>query len=145
MSTGLPQTRRFFAGEATLPDGEKSVDIAFFRPDGTNMRDADWDHEYARSMMVFLNGDAIRSPTGAVSGWSTTSFLIAFNAHHETLTSTIPDEVYGEGWLVALDTSDDEAGSVSVFDDATTLIPGVDIAVAGRSVLVPRRPRQASR
>jgi hypothetical protein len=31
---------------------------------------------------------------------------------------------------------------VSVFDDATTLIPGVDIAVAGRSTMVLRRPRQ---
>jgi len=137
--------RRFFAGEATLPDGQKSVDIAFFRPDGTNMRDADWDHEYARSMMVFLNGDAIPEPDQRGERVVDDSFLIAFNAHHETLTFTIPDEVYGEGWLVALDTSDDEAGSVSVFDDATTLIPGVDMAVAGRSVMVLRRPRQGSR
>ena len=59
---------------------------------------------------------------------------------------TIPvGQVELSGWLVALDTSDDEAGSVSVFDDATTLVPGVDMAVAGRSVMVLRRPRQGSR
>jgi glycogen operon protein len=95
-------------------------------------------------MMVYLNGDAIPEPDQRGERVVDDSFLIAFNAHHETLTFTIPDEVYGEGWLVALDTSDDEAGSVSVFDDATTLVPGVDIAVAGRSVMVLRRPRQAA-
>ena len=49
--------------------------------------------------------------------------------------------MYGDGWLVALDTADDQAGIVSVFDDATTLLPGVEVQVAGRSVVVLRRPR----
>jgi len=53
--------------------------------------------------------------------------------------------VYGDGWLVALDTADDQAGIVSVFDDATTLLPGVEVQVAGRSVVVLRRPRQGGR
>ena len=69
------------------------------------------------------------------------SFLIAFNGHHEPLTFTLPDEVYGEGWLVALDTHDDQAGSVSIFEDATTLLPGVEFRVADRSIVVLRRPR----
>jgi glycogen operon protein len=136
--------RRFFAGETEL-DGKKVADIAWFRPDGTNMRDADWAHEYARSVMVFLNGDAIPEPDQRGERIVDDSFLIAFNAHHDTLTFTVPDEVYGDGWLVALDTSDDQAGIVSVFDDATTLLPGVEVQVAGRSVVVLRRPRQAGR
>jgi glycogen operon protein len=136
--------RRFFAGETEV-DGKQVADIAWFRPDGTNMRDADWAHEYARSVMVFLNGDAIPEPDQRGERIVDDSFLVAFNAHHDTLTFTVPDEVYGDGWLVALDTSDDQAGIVSVFDDATTLLPGVEVQVAGRSVVVLRRPRQAGR
>jgi hypothetical protein len=49
--------------------------------------------------------------------------------------------VYGDGWLVALDTHDDEAGSISLWDDATTLLPGVEVEVTDRSVVVLRRPR----
>jgi isoamylase len=137
--------RRFFAGETVLEDGRTVADIAWFRPDGTNMRDADWDHEYARSVMVFLNGDAIPEPDQRGERVVDDSFLVAFNAHDDTLTFTVPDEVYGDGWLVALDTADDQAGIVSVFDDATTLLPGVEVQVAGRSVVVLRRPRQDGR
>ena len=53
---------------------------------------------------------------------------------------TIPDEVYGEGWVVVLDTHDDAAGSVSFFDDAAPLLPGLEFEVADRSVVVLRKP-----
>ncbi len=137
--------RRFFAGETQLEDGSTVSEIAWFRPDGTSMADADWAHEHARSMMVYFNGDAIPEPDRRGERVVDDSFLVAFNAHHDTLTFTVPDEVYGDGWLVALDTADDQAGIVSVFDDATTLLPGVEVQVAGRSVVVLRRPRQNGR
>ena len=38
------------------------ADIAWFTPEGKDMNDADWSHEYARSMLVFLNGEAIPEP-----------------------------------------------------------------------------------
>ena len=53
----------------------------------------------------------------------------------------MPSDVYGDGWLLELDTHDDETGSVSIFDDATTLEPGVEIDVVGRSIVVLRRPK----
>jgi glycogen operon protein len=90
--------------------------------------------------MVFLNGEAIPEPDRRGERTLDDSFLVAFNGHDEPLTFTIPDEVYGEGWLVALDTSDDQAGSVSVFNDATTLLPGVEVNVVDRSIVVLRRP-----
>jgi glycogen operon protein len=130
--------RRFFAGTAG-PD--QVADIAWFRPDGTNMKDADWGHEYARALMVFLNGEAIPEPDRRGEQVVDDSFLVAFNASDQQITFTIPDEVYGEGWLVALDTHDVEAGSVSFFDDVPPLLPGVEVNVADRSVVVLRRPR----
>jgi glycogen operon protein len=69
------------------------------------------------------------------------SFLVAFNASDRVLPFTIPDEVYGEGWIVALDTADDAAGSVSFFDDALPLLPGLEFQVHDRSVMILRRPR----
>ena len=138
-------SRGLLAGDARHGGRSPVGDIEWLKTDGSVMDEGTWNSGFVRSLMVFLNGDAIPEPDPRGERVVDDSFLIAFNAHHETLTFTIPDEVYGEGWLVALDTSDDEAGSVSVFDDATTLIPGVDIGVAGRCVLVLRRPRQASR
>ncbi len=132
--------RRFFAG-TVAPGKDQVADIAWFRPDGTSMRDADWGHEYARAVMVFLNGDAIPEPDPRGEKLVDDSFLVCFNASDQEITFTVPDEVYGEGWLVALDTHDDEAGSVSIFDDATPLLPGVEVNVSDRSVVILRRPR----
>jgi isoamylase len=130
--------RRFFAGAA---GADVAGDIAWFRPSGEHMTHSDWSESHGRSLMVFLNGDAIPEPDHRGERVVDDSFLIAFNGHDESVTFTIPDEIYGEGWLVALDTSDDQIGTVSVWDDETTLIPGVEITVTGHSVVVLRRPR----
>jgi glycogen operon protein len=135
--------RRFFAG-TVKEDGVEVADIAWFHPDGQNMSDADWGRDQDRALMVYLNGEAIPEPDQRGEPVVDDSFLIAFNASDQTITFTIPGEVYGDGWLVALDTHDDAAGSVSIFDDATTLVPGVEFAVTDRSVVVLRRPRDAS-
>ena len=84
----------------------------------------DWGNAEDKALMVFLNGDGIPEPGRRGEPVVDDSFLIAFNACDQSIPFTIPDEVYGEGWVVALDTHDDEAGSVSFFDDATPLLPG---------------------
>jgi len=133
--------RRFFAGDRG-PGGDSSVgDIAWFTPSGEKMTDEDWSRGHARSVMVLLNGDMILEPGRRGEPVVDDSFLVAFNAHHEPITFTIPGSVYGDGWLVQLDTSDDQVGIVSVFDDATTLLPGVEFTVTERSMWVLRRPQ----
>jgi isoamylase len=130
--------RRFFAGEVTT-GGKDVADIAWFNPDG-KAKD-DWGQPSDKALMVFLNGEGIPEPGRRGEPVVDDSFLVAFNAHDTTVTFTIPDEVYGEGWIVALDTHDDEAGSVSFFDDATPLVPGLEFNVPDRSIVVLRRPR----
>jgi glycogen operon protein len=130
--------RRFFAGDV----GQGPVgDIAWFRPDGKDMTDADWNGTLSRAPMVFLNGDAIPEPGRRGERVVDDSFLVAFNAAPDPTTFTIPDEIYGEGWHFLLDTNDDEIGRVSVFDDAATMVPGVEFNAVARSVVVLRRPR----
>ncbi|MBA2465541.1 MAG: glycogen debranching protein GlgX [Nocardioidaceae bacterium] len=133
--------RRFFAGEGGEAVDDSVADLAWFTPEGTNMKDADWSHDFARSVMMFLNGDNIPEPDRRGEPVVGDSFLIAFNGQHDDLSFTVPGEVYGDGWLVALDTHDDETGSVSIFDDATTLLPGVEFLVSSRSIVILRRPR----
>ncbi len=133
--------RRFFAGDA-FPDDETVADIVWFNPGGKHMQDTDWGG--SKAMMVFLNGEGIPEPGRRGEPVVDDSFLIAFNAGDTALPFTIPDEVYGEGWVVVLDTHDDTAGSVSYFDDVPPLLPGLEFEVADRSVVVLRRPRLGS-
>ena len=105
------------------------------------MEDDDWSDDESKALMVFLNGDGIPEPGRRGEPVVDDSFLIAFNAGDKAMPFTIPDEVYGEGWVVVLDTHDDAAGSVSFFDDAAPLLPGLEFEVADRSVVVLRKPR----
>ncbi|MEO5711137.1 MAG: glycogen debranching protein GlgX [Nocardioidaceae bacterium] len=132
--------RRFFAGEVTRA-GDAVADIVWFNPDGTHMQDADWRDDDSKALMVFLNGDGIPEPGRRGEPVVDDSFVIAFNAGDVARPFTIPDGVYGEGWVVVLDTHDDTAGSVSFFDDAAPLLPGIEFEVSDRSVVVLRRPR----
>ncbi len=53
--------RRFFDGYGSGPD-DPVGDIMWLRPDGTVMTHDDWETGYARSLMAFLNGEAIPDP-----------------------------------------------------------------------------------
>jgi glycogen operon protein len=130
--------RRFFAGEITRGSGDVA-DIAWFNPDGKPKED--WGDAGDKALMVFLNGDGIPEPGPRGEAVVDDSFLIAFNASEQAITFTIPDQLYGEGWVVALDTHDDTAGSVSFFDDAPPLVPGLELKVESRSTMVLRHPR----
>jgi glycogen operon protein len=133
--------RRFFAGEVTRA-GDAVADIAWFGPSGEHMTDEDWSDGECKALMVFLNGDGIPEPDRRGEPVFDDSFVIAFNASEKDVKFTIPDEVYGEGWVVVLDTNDDAAGSVSYFDDAVPFLPGIEFDVAGRSIVVLRKPRK---
>jgi glycogen operon protein len=89
--------------------------------------------------MVFLNGEAIPEPDPRGERVVGDSFLVAFNAFHEDISFTIPEGLYDDGWVVAIDTSDDQIGIVSLWDDAPLLVPGVEFPVTARSVVVLRR------
>src|SRR5205085_1563812 len=52
--------RRFFQGQDI--HGSGVGDIAWFRPDGSPMGDEDWNSGFAKSIAIFLNGQAIPDP-----------------------------------------------------------------------------------
>ena len=54
-----------------------------------------WANGYARSVAVFLNGDAIPEPDPFGQKVVDDSFLILLNAHYEPLEFTLPEKAYG--------------------------------------------------
>ena len=96
--------RRFFAGEARH-GGQSSVgDIEWLRPDGGLMDDGDWNSGFARSLMVFLNGDAIPELDHIGRRVVDDHFLLLFNAHSEPISFTMPPKAFGSDWIIRLDT-----------------------------------------
>jgi isoamylase len=82
--------RRFFQGRPIRGSGGLS-DIAWLRPDGQEMTDEDWDVSYARSLAVFLNGEAIPDPDPRGNRIVDDSFVLLFNAHFEPMQFVLPD------------------------------------------------------
>jgi isoamylase len=108
-------------------------DIAWFRPDGEEMSDQDWQEGYAKSFAVFLNGDALRELDEDGRPITDDSFLLLFNAHHEPLTFTMPPKSFGETWQVAIDSG------AGLDAPARTMKSGEAIEVDGRTSIVASR------
>jgi glycogen operon protein len=96
--------RRYFHGRPLRGTGVS--DIAWFSPDGTEMSDEDWNSGFAKSMAVFLNGEAIPDPDPRGERITDDTFLMLFNAHHEEIAFTVPAGKWGDQWVVVLDTAD---------------------------------------
>ena len=128
--------RRFFSGQAPVDGAEPGAlqDIAWLTPAGKQMTDADWHTGYARSMAVFLNGDAITEPGPRGDPVRDESFLLLFNASPETVTFTLPGSRFGTEWEVLIDTAAWPAGSVN------SAPFGQRLDLAGRSMMVLRGP-----
>jgi isoamylase len=97
--------RRFFAGDAKHGGRSELGDILWFKPNGSEMDEADWNSGFARSLMVFLNGDAIPELDATGRPITDDHFLLLFNAHSEPIKFTMPAGELGQDWLVRLDTA----------------------------------------
>jgi isoamylase len=71
------------------------------------MGDADWQKPFVRSWMVMLGGDSIETPDEQGERILGDSLLVLFNAHHESMTFTLPELGEDEHWMLQLDTSED--------------------------------------
>ncbi|MEV0381015.1 glycogen debranching protein GlgX [Nonomuraea sp. NPDC050643] len=131
------QRRRFFHGRH--PDNGKR-DLVWLTPHGQEMTAGDWHIGYAKSMMVYLNGEAITEPGPRGERIVDDSFLLLINAHHENMPFTLPGEECGTRWLPVLDTSHD-AVEDALGDEGWQA--GDLVAVTARSFQVLRQPRKA--
>jgi isoamylase len=94
--------RRWFQGQPH--HGKGLQDIGWFKPDGELMSDEEWAVGFAKSIGVFLNGDAIPSRDERGQRIVDDSFYLLFNAHHEPLEFKLPDDKWGKCAELVLDT-----------------------------------------
>jgi isoamylase len=126
--------RRFFRGDKA--PGAGLGDIVWLTPGGSEMTDGDWATEYAKSITIFLNGEAIAESDRRGEPMTDDSFLLLFNAHDGNVSFTAPPERYGEMWIRELDTGT----PVRLFDDERPLLKaGESLTIEGRSIVVLRR------
>ena len=87
--------------------GSEAFDIVWLRPDGQEMDDQDWGVGFARSLAVFLNGDAIPSLDPQGNRVRGDSFYLMFNAHSDALPFRLPERPeIGDRWIRVLDTAE---------------------------------------
>jgi isoamylase len=96
--------RRWFQGRPI--HGTGVGDIGWFTPAGKEMSEQDWRAGFAKSLGVFLNGEAIPTPDERGQRVTDESFYIMFNAHHEAVRFMLPDSPWGARWGEVLDTFD---------------------------------------
>jgi glycogen operon protein len=123
--------RHWFKGRPLR--GEGVSDIAWFRPDGIEMSDEDWQAPHAQAFAVFLNGDALPERDEDGRPVRDDSFLLLFNGHHEPNTFAMPAASFGAEWHVVLDTAAAAAEPVAT---PQSVAAGATLAVESRTLVV---------
>ena len=125
--------RRWFQGQPIKGIGLE--DIAWFAPNGKEMTEEKWNHDFAKALGVFKNGRGIHSRGPKGEHIIDDSFYLIFNAHHEPIQFKLPPKKYGTQWNKVLDTSEDRVDEVS-----DTYMAGTTIEIAGRSIVLLEHP-----
>ena len=125
------QRRRFFRGQHIWDSDLK--DLAWFRPDGTEMSQQDWTQPFVRSLGFLLGGDAIATTDVQGRKMVGDTLLILMNAHHEPVEFVLPAIEWGHDWEILVDTAQ-EAGKTGGHTPA-----GGKLTVIDRGMMVLRR------
>jgi glycogen operon protein len=80
-------------------------DIAWFKPDGTQMAQDNWGDEKAKSVAVFLNGQGLHAVDSEGRKVIDDNFYVIFNAHDQPVDYKLPSEKYAKAWKMILDTA----------------------------------------
>lgn len=121
--------RGWFQGHPIKASGLN--DIAWFLPEGIEMTNDNWSHDFAKSLGVFFNGKEIAAVDCKGKKVTDDSFYVIFNAYHEPLDYVLPPEKFGENWCKILDTSEN-----CISEEGKPFDCSEKINVAGNSVVV---------
>jgi glycogen operon protein len=101
--------RDFFQGRPI--HGLEVKDLYWLTPGGTEMADCDWNAEHARCLGMGLMGDQIDEADEHGRRIIGDSFLILFNADHQTVSFLLGGRARGLNWELLVDTSSPEIES----------------------------------
>jgi glycogen operon protein len=123
---------RFFDGRPVRRgEGEKLPDIVWLNTDGKEMLPEDWGSGFGRTIGVFYNGHGIQEQDSRGRRITDDSFLLAFNAHDDSVDFLLPAEEYSPFWDLLVDTAD-------TADTGEPLKAGSVLKLAAKSLVVLR-------
>jgi glycogen operon protein len=126
--------RMFFQGRRI--HGSAVKDLAWFRPDGHEMTDEEWQNSFSRCLGLRLAGDAIEEVDDLGEPIVGDTFLILLNAHHEPVPFVLPAHASRVSWEPVLDTRDWDGDA-----ERPSLRTGEQYMLEGRSLAVLRLGR----
>ena len=85
-------------------------DVWWFRPDGRQMAQRDWQNPEMRELGVFLNGEEMGSTTTARGAGRRRLVPVLFNATPEDVVFRLPPRRFGLEWELVLSTADPGSG-----------------------------------
>jgi glycogen operon protein len=132
LSQPVLQRRRFFRGRHLSDSSLK--DLAWFRPDGTEMTQEDWEKPFARAVAFLLGGDTIDTADERGERIVGDTLLVLMNAWHERVSYVLPDVEWGREWEILFDT----AGETDFKRDLVSARGA--IPVEARSIVLLARP-----
>ena len=98
--------RVFFQGRRIR--GSEVKDLAWFKPEGKEMTDDDWNNGFARCLGLRLAGDAIEEVDARGNRILDDTLLILLNAHHEPVNFVLPAHRRKLRWQVVFDTKEEK-------------------------------------
>lgn len=110
------------------------TDIAWFKPDASEMTDDDWNDGFAKSLGIFLYGDGLRTVDQDNKRIVDDSFYLIFNAHFEAIDFKLPPDKYGREWKKVFDTSGEP------LEEKTEFKPGETVKTGERSFILLQAP-----
>jgi isoamylase len=114
-------------------------DIAWFLPEGREMTEENWSHDFAKSLAIFMNGEGIRTVGPKGERTVDNSFYLMFNAHYEGLDFKLPKRKYGGKWKKVIDTHEN-----MFTDNGQEFKYGETVHVNSRSVVLLMNPTISS-
>ena len=121
--------RTFFQGRRIR--GSEVKDLTWFRPDGKEMTEEDWNNPETRCLGLRLAGDAIEEVDARGERIVDDTLLILLNAHYEPITFFLPAHRPKMRWELVLDTREAHADG-----RGRSLRGGASYEMEGRSLVL---------
>jgi isoamylase len=109
-------------------------EIVWCKPDGWELDEDDWQAGFAKSLGLFLNGEAIAGRDSRGERMIDDSFYLLFNGHHERLDFTLPSNDWATRWMEVVNTATSCIGN-----SETIYAAGARVVMTGRSLVVLKR------
>ncbi|MDG4562923.1 MAG: glycogen debranching protein GlgX [Candidatus Competibacter sp.] len=126
--------RKWFQGQSIHGSGVH--DILWFNPDGGEMTEEQWHDGLAKAIGIFLNGEEIATPNRRGERIIDDSFILLFNADHEPVEFSLPEDLREWAWRTVMDTA--QPRFLQRGRGYGTEAP--EVPVAGRALVVLQRP-----